>query len=193
MRSFAVAAGLALVVVGLGTACTRDAARAFVAAGRGGVGDTSAVRVTAVATAAEATDYDGNPVRAGTESKYVLVDCLITAPPNQVDITDFQLIQERVAEVGTETNLGNNDDRDYFYWTYLDEARRRLATPPTLTGPFAVRLAFKVPVGSRSGYLFYWGLYWGPFDFPSAGAAQAVPGLRHGVGFGTMGPPRGTS
>lgn len=169
MRSFAVVAGVVLVVMSLGTACHRDAARAFVTAGRGGVADTSAVQVTAIATAAEAGDYDGNPVAAGTGSQYVLLDCRITAPPNQVDVSDFQLARDRVPELGTEANLGNHDDKDYFYWTYLDAAGRRLATPPASTGPITVRLAFKVPVGIRTGYLFYWGLYWGPLTFPAAG------------------------
>ena len=142
---------------------------AYVTAGRGGVTDTSAVQVTAIATAAEANDYDGKPVAAGTGSQYVLLDCRITAPPDQVDLSDFQLVRDRVPEVGTETNLGNHDDQDYFYWTYLDEAGRRLATPPNSTGPFAVRLAFKVPAGTRTGYLFYWGLYWGPLSLPAVG------------------------
>ena len=166
MRFFVVAAGVVLSVAGLGTACRPDP-RAFVERGRGGVRDTSAVRVTAVAVAAEADNYDGNPVPAGTGSKYVLLDCRITASPNQVDLSDFQLVRERVPRIGTEVNLGNSDDKDYFFWTYLDEAGQRLATPPGSTGPIAVRLAFKVPADIRTGYLFYWGLYWGPLSFPA--------------------------
>jgi hypothetical protein len=166
MRSFVVAAGVLLLVVSLGSACHRDATRA-IANGRGGVRDTSAVQITAIAVASEFNDYDGSPVPAGSGSEYVLLDCHITAPPDQVDLTDFQLVQERASELGTEANLGNPDDTAYFYWSYLDESGRRLPEPPASAGPFPARLAFKVPVGVRTGYLFYWGLYWGPLTFPA--------------------------
>mgnify|MGYP001191673153 CR=1 FL=1 len=133
---------------------------------QGSVRDTSTLQITAITVAASANDYDGNPVSAGAGFQYVLLDCHFTVPSNQVDLTDFQLVRERVPETGTETNLGNNDDRDYFYWTYLDQAGQRLTAPPDTTGPFRARLAFKVPADIRAGYLFYWGLYWGPLWFP---------------------------
>jgi len=30
-------------------------------------------------------------------------------------------------------------------------------------------LSFKVPSEAPTGYLFYWGLYWGPFDLAKGG------------------------
>jgi hypothetical protein len=168
MSSVPLAPALVLVAAALGVGCHRDASRAVIAAGRGGLRDTSSVQITRIATATEAMDYDGHPVAAGAGSVYVLLDCRITVPSNQVDISDFQLVQSPVTEIGTETNLGNHEDEHYFYWTYLDDAARPLATAVDPTGPLAVRLAFKIPVGTRGGYLYYWGLFWGPLNFPSA-------------------------
>lgn len=167
MRSIAVATGVLLALVGLTTACRKDSAPALVTLGRGRVQDTSAVRVSAVTAAALATDYDGNPVPAGTGSKCVLLDCVISAPPGEIDLSDFQLVRERVSELGAESNLGENGDSVYFYWSYLDQTGGRLAAAPDSVGPLADRLAFKVPAGVQSGYLFYWGLYWDPSTVPA--------------------------
>lgn len=166
MRSFPLALSVLLALAGLDTACRRDAARAVVAAGRGDIRDTSAVEINAIAVAEAALGYEGELVRAGTGWKYVLLDCEIVGAPAEIDLTDFQLVKDRVAELGAETNLGNHEDRDYFYWTYLDEAGQPRATPPEPAGSFVVRLAFKVPAEVRRGFLFYWGLYWGPLDIP---------------------------
>jgi hypothetical protein len=93
-----------------------------------------------------------------------VVDCRIAAPVDSVDFDDFQLVRDR-AQLGHETNVGDHGDNDYFYWSYLDSSGRPATQPPTAAGPFLARLAFKVPAGATRGYLFYWGLYWGPFDF----------------------------
>jgi len=60
-------------------------------------------------------------------------------------------------------NVGDNGDTAYFYWSYLDPAGRAVSTPPA-TSPFLARLWFKVPSGVPRAFLFYWGLYWGPFE-----------------------------
>ena len=95
----------------------------------------------------------------------MLLNCRFVVSPNQVGFDDFQLVRESVTEVGREVNLGDNRDGDYFYWTFLDPSGRPVAEPPVSTGPFAARLAFKVPSDAHGGYLSYWGLYWGPLQF----------------------------
>ncbi len=117
-----------------------------------------------MSVAAATVNYSGKDVPAGAGHRYVLVDCRIEAPVDSVDFEDFQLVRDR-AVLGYETNVGDHEDDDYFYWSYLDGSGRPTSTVPIGTGPVAARLAFKVPVDAARGYLFYWGLYWGPFDF----------------------------
>ena len=137
--------------------------RAFVSAGRGALGDARLVQLAATRSAESARDFNGAAVEAGPEHKFVLIDVRIDAPADKVDFDDFQLVREKAARLGEERNVGNNDDRDQFYWAYLDEAGNQVAEVPAAR-PFPARLTFKVPKDARSGFLFYWGLYWGPLD-----------------------------
>ena len=168
MKRLLAVAGVLLVVVAAAVALSYRtiASRAFVTAGRGAVDDASAITVTVthVAVAPATIDYDGKVVQAGRGHEYVLLDCRIAAPANKVNFDDFQLVRDRAARLGEETNVGDTDDSDSFYWTYLDAAGRPVMEAPGVTGPFMARLAFKVPADARRGYLFYWGLYWGPFE-----------------------------
>ncbi len=137
--------------------------RAFVSAGRGALSDTRLVQLAGTRSARSAQDWNGAAVEAGPEHKFVLIDVRIDAPAEKVDFPDFQLVQEKAARLGEERNVGNNADDGYFYWSYLDDAGNQVADPPEAP-PFPARLTFKVPKDARSGYLFYWGLYWGPLD-----------------------------
>ena len=83
----------------------------------------------------------------------------------KVDFDDFQLVKERSARLGDEQNVGDNGDRDYFYWTLLDASGTPVDQLPRSSNPFNARMAFKVPRDATTGYLFYWGLYWGPLEF----------------------------
>jgi hypothetical protein len=164
-------AGVVLVLVVAALAPYRSLApRAFVAAGRGPVDDERTISVAHVAVAAATVYCDGKEVPAGPGFQYVRLDCRIAAPVNSVQFDDFQLVRDRAAKVGDETNLGDNGDRHYFYWAFLDPAGRPVTQLSGPAGPFTARLAFKVPADSRRGYLFYWGLYWGPF-----GVSTGVP------------------
>ncbi len=163
MKPLALLGGALLVVVAAVVVYRAGQPATFVIRGRGVIGDTSAVSVTTVAVASEATDYQGNPVQAGPGHKFVLLDCRFSAPSNQVEFEDFQLVKERPAKVGEEVNLGDTEDSDSFYWGYLDASGHSVTQPPDSTGPFRARLVFKVPTEARQGYLSYWGLYWGPF------------------------------
>jgi hypothetical protein len=137
--------------------------RAFVAAGRGALGDARVVQLAGSRSARSAQDFNGAAVEAGPEHKFVLIDVRIDAPADKVDFDDFQLVREKAARLGEERNVGNNDERDHFYWSYLDDAGNQVAEAPGAR-PFLTRLTFKVPKDARAGYLFYWGLYWGPLD-----------------------------
>lgn len=167
MKQLSAVAGVVLVVAVIAIVFyyRSVAPRSFVAAGRGAVADAPTITVTRVSVAPATIDNDGKAVQAGRGHKYVLLDCRIAAPANKVSFDDFQLVRDRVANVGDEVNVGDNDDSDYFYWTYLDPSGLPVIEAPAVPGPFEARLAFRVPADARRGYLFYWGLYWGPFDF----------------------------
>ena len=156
---------LLVAVVGALILYRRFAPQAVVTIGRGPVNDPQAISVTRVAVASATANYDGHEVAAGPDHKYVVLDCRIAAPADSVDFDDFQLVRDRAAQLGHETNVGDHGDSDYFYWSYLDASGRPVVQPLSSTGPVTARLAFKVPADARQGYLFYWGLYWGPFDF----------------------------
>ena len=154
-----------LLVSVAAAACRSRVQDRVIALGRGAISNTEALGVISASTASEVTDYAGKKVRAGPDHKYVLLNCRFAVSPNQVGFDDFQLVRERATEVGQEVNLGDNRHGDYFYWTFLDPSGRPVAEPPVSTGPFAARLAFKVPSYEQGGYLSYWGLYWGPLQF----------------------------
>ena len=168
MNVLGVARAVVLVSVAA-AACRSRAQDRFVALGRGAIGNVEALSVVAVATASETRDYDGKTVHAGPDRKYVLLTCHFAVSPNQVNFDDFQLVRDSAAKAGQEANVGDNRDGDYFYWTFLDTSGRPVAELPSSTSPFAARLAFKVPSGAQRGYLFYWGLYWGPLQFEASG------------------------
>jgi hypothetical protein len=136
---------------------------AFVSAGRGALGDARLVQLGGTRSARSAQDWNGAPVEAGPGHKFVLIDVRVDAPADNVDFADFQLVQEKAARLGEERNVGDNADDDHFYWSYLDDAGNQVADAPEAR-PFPARLTFKVPKDARAGYLFYWGLYWGPID-----------------------------
>jgi hypothetical protein len=167
MRRGGIAAGLALVVGALITyrlfAPQPLARHPFVTLGRGVITDTSMVTVTGVALSSETLDYNGRKVAAGPGSRYVLLDCRFVASPDKVSFDDFQLVRNRAATLGQEENVGDHGDKDYFYWTYLEGSGKPTTAVPPSTNPFMARLAFKVPADAAQGFLFYWGLYWGPF------------------------------
>lgn len=166
MKIFTIALGILAVVCVAGYLAYRFLLpRAFVAAGRGVVNDPQVVSVNHVITAATTPDFDGVPVSAGPGYKYVVIDCTINAPGGQIDFDDFQLVKSRAATLGSEENVGDNADRHYFYWSFLDDSGERLSEVPSTQSPVRARIAFKVPTEATTGFLFYWGFYWGPLQF----------------------------
>ncbi|HUL04643.1 MAG TPA: hypothetical protein VLV16_15580 [Gemmatimonadales bacterium] len=136
---------------------------ALVSVGRGVITDVGTVTVIHAGVSPETVDYDGKTVQAGAGHQYVLLDCRIEAPSQDVDFDDFQLVRDR-APLGHEVNVGNHADAGYFYWTYLDASGRPAGQTLATAKAFIARLSFKVPSDVPSAYLFYWGLYWGPFE-----------------------------
>ena len=138
--------------------------RAFVAAGRGALTETGSLQVIRVSTSGTALDFDGRPVEAGAGKKYALIDCRFNVPADKVDFDDFQLVKGHSAKLGDEENVGNHAERAYFFWTFLDGTDTPFSEVAGSLSPFNARLAFKVPEDATTGYLFYWGLYWGPLE-----------------------------
>jgi hypothetical protein len=165
MRIVAIGGGVLLAVVLAAFVVYRVLLpRAFVVMGRGALAETGAVQVTRVATSSTAIDFSRKPVEAGAGHKYALIDCRFTVPSDKVDFHDFQLVKERSAKLGHEENVGDQADRSYFLWTFLDASSSPVSGVSGSSSPFHARLAFKVPDGATTGYLFYWGLYWGPLE-----------------------------
>ena len=136
---------------------------ALVSVGRGAINAVGAVTVIHTGVSPETVDYDGRTVQAGAGHQYLLLDCRIAASPQDVDLEDFQLVRDRAAALGHEVNVGDHGDPAYFYWTYLDASGKPAGQTLATATAFMARLSFKVPSDVPSAYLFYWGLYWGPF------------------------------
>ena len=165
MRGFAIAAGiLVALAIAAFVAYRLIVPRLFVAAGRGAINDSALVRVTRVAHAESTLDYKGQTVQSGPNHRYVIIDCQIDAPADKVDFDDFQLVKDKAPSLGAEENVGSNADRDYFYWSFIDGSGHPVAEVPASSAPLRARLSFKVPRDAKSGYLFYWGFYWGPLE-----------------------------
>jgi len=143
--------------------------RAFVTYRRGSMTEAGTLTVSRVTIADETLNYNAKTVRAGDGHKYVLVDCRIAAPASSIDFDDFQLVRGRAAKLGEEVNVGDNADSDHFYWMFLDASGAPAPEVAGSTNPVNARLSFKVPAETGESYLFYWGLYWGPFSLRGAG------------------------
>jgi len=76
--------------------------RSFVAAGRGALDSAQVVQVISVTSANSTLDFSGTIVQAGSDHKYALVDIHISAPAGKVDFNDFQLVKEKVSQLGEE-------------------------------------------------------------------------------------------
>ncbi|HLA82800.1 MAG TPA: hypothetical protein VJP78_14490 [Thermoleophilia bacterium] len=136
----------------------------FVSLARGPI-NTDTVVVKRVSVSDQITDSERGHVSAGTGHKFLSLDCSISVSPTEVDIHDFQFVKDRASSLGTEENVGNNMDLDYFFWTFLDSNGTPIDDIGNDATEFGLRLIFKVPVEASRGYLFYWGEYFGPVEF----------------------------
>jgi hypothetical protein len=104
-------------------------------------------------------------VNADVGKKFVSVDIRIAASPTEFDVDDFQLVKAKSAQPGSEENLGDNSQDNYFFWTPLDTSGNPTAALDPKSKESRVRLSFQVPKEATVGYLFYWGVYVGPLQF----------------------------
>jgi uncharacterized protein YfaP (DUF2135 family) len=81
-----------------------------------------------------------------------------------MDIYDFQLVKAKVAELGTEKNVGDNLKDDYFYGRPITKEGNELKEFDLQSTDYYIRLIFQIPEPADKGYLFYRGEYWGPLD-----------------------------
>ena len=139
---------------------------AFVAVGRGTVSEET-VSVASVSVDDFAVDESGERVDADPGMKFVNLELNLDGTFADVDIYDFQLVKEKGKSLGSEENVGDNFADKYFYWTALDSQGQSIELTDYEAKPIRLRLAFHVPEDAEKGYLFYWGEYFGPFEFGS--------------------------
>jgi hypothetical protein len=140
------------------------APRAFVSAGRGAI-SAEVLAVERVTAQDSVAAYKDQRVNADLGKKFVSIEIRIAASPTEFDVDDFQLVKAKTAEVGSEENLGDNSQDNYFFWTPLDASGQPAASLDPKSEESRVRLSFQVPKEATEGFLFYWGVYVGPLQF----------------------------
>jgi hypothetical protein len=152
-----------LAVVAL-TLYRKSAARVFVSAGKGSF-PAGSVIVDRIAVTSSVAGYSNEEVKAGAGKKFVSFDLHIKAPASSVDPDDFHLVKRKADKLGSEENVGNNAEDNYFFWTPVDASGKPAEALDPSAAEVRVRLSFQVPAEARNGYLFYWGEYVGPLEF----------------------------
>ena len=137
---------------------------AFVSFGRGPINEDS-LQILDVHSAAQSIDENGNAVSALDEMKFVVVDTSVDAPFLDFDVYDFQLVKGKSEKLGEEENVGDNWAENSFLYVLLDSSGKPSSDFESPTSPVNLRLSFQVPLEAKSGYLFYWGVYFGPIQF----------------------------
>ena len=137
---------------------------AFVSFGRGPINEES-LQILDVRSAAESIDENGQTIQALDEMKFVVIDTTIDAPFLDFDVYDFQLVKRRSEKLGEEENVGDNWAENSFLYVLLDASGRPSSDFESPASPVKLRLSFQVPVEATTGYLFYWGVYFGPIQF----------------------------
>jgi len=142
------------------------APRAFVSAGRGAI-TAELLAVERVAVQDHITADKGQRMNADLGKKFVSLDIRIAAGPTEFDVDDFQLVKAKAAQLGSEENLGDNSQDNYFFWTPIDASGQPASSLDAKSKESRIRLSFQVPTEATVGYLFYWGVYVGPLEFAS--------------------------
>ena len=137
MRVLAIVVGVVLALAGVAWVGYKVMLpRAFVAVGRGAIDSEKSVEVLRVRTGPNTLDFSGKPVEAGAQHKYVMLDLRINAPAGKSKLDDFQLVREKVSDPSGGGNIGDNTDRDYFYWAYIDANGSPITEVPATQAPF---------------------------------------------------------
>lgn len=138
----------------------------FVWYGRGPI-SAETVQIEKIVTATSAFNDRHQVVSSSKSSQFVVIDILVKARFTDFDIYDFQLVKNNTAKLGYEENIGDNSTDNYFYWSILD-ANGKETTSISDGAETKIRLYFEIPNETESGYLFYWGEYFGPLNFNSS-------------------------
>jgi len=129
---------------------------AFISMGRGSI-NADAVSVEKIVIEKTVKDDNGKPITADTDNVFATFYINATVPANKFDITEFQIVREKAEKIGTEKNIGDPVNHNYYFWTMLDETDK--------SSRFSI--SFQIPKGEKRGFLFFWGIYWGPYEFGS--------------------------
>ena len=129
---------------------------AFVSMGRGPI-SSDTLSVEDVLIEKSVKNYDGEQVSADINNKFVTFLVKTSVPSTEFDVYEFQLVKEVAPSIGMEQNIGDNLSDNYYFWSMQSETEN--------SSYFS--MSFQVPDKEIKGYLFYWGVYFGPYDFGS--------------------------
>ena len=129
---------------------------AFVSMGRGPI-SSDTLSVEDVLIEKSVKNYDGEQVSADINNKFVTFLVKTSVPSTEFDVYEFQLVKEVAPSIGMEQNIGDNLSDNYYFWSMQSETEN--------SSYFS--MSFQVPDNEIKGYLFFWGVYFGPYDFGS--------------------------
>lgn len=137
--------------------------KAFVAVGKKGM-TADKLKITKISRTTTVNDDDAKPVTAAPGNRFVQLDCHVTIPFDQMDIYDFQLVRAKSSELGKEENVGDNSKDNHFFGIPITKDGIELKDFDLKSTDYYIRLVFQIPESANTGYLFYWGEYWGPLN-----------------------------
>jgi len=155
---------IVVIVVGLFLAYKFLLPAAFVSYGRGPISEES-LQILDVRSEAMSIDEFGQAVQALDGMKFVVVDTTIDASFHDFDVYDFQLVKALSENLGEEENVGDNWADNSFLFVLLDGSGNSITNYESTGSPIRLRLSFQVPTDATTGFLFYWGVYFGPINF----------------------------
>ena len=138
--------------------------KTFVTVGRRAV-TAQRISIERVTVERSVTSYNNERVDADPGKKFVTFDLRLAIRGTEFDVYDIQLVKEKKDRVGTEENVGDSSEDNYFFWTPLDSSGQPAAALDLESPDTRVRVSFQVPNAATAGFLLYWGVYLGPFEF----------------------------
>ncbi|MEO1543505.1 MAG: hypothetical protein AAFR75_05730 [Pseudomonadota bacterium] len=138
--------------------------KAFVSIGKGSVSEKTLL-VQSLGSDSIAFSDTGESVEADEGSKFVRFSLDFAGPPSELDVWDFQLVRSRSEKLGEEQNIGDNFSAKYYFWTYLNALGVPIEEPDETQDRTRLQVAFHIDEAEFEGFLFYWGEYFGPYQF----------------------------
>ena len=137
---------------------------AFVSIGRGPISEDS-LHIVDVHSDQMSIDEAGQTVQALDGMKFVVIDTTVDASFLDFDVYDFQLVKARSEKLGEEENVGDNWADNSFLFVLFDDLGNPTSNYEKTEPPIRLRFSFQVPTDATTGFLFYWGVYFGPIKF----------------------------